>query len=196
MLTVPSLAPTEKQERLMFEWAQQRRYDVTSIASTPEAARALAEAGLVEVIIVVAHTAATYEMRGHAVHAGVRVDELREGAYMRRLAAERQREQEIAERVAQREQEIAERAAKREQELLAHHSTSTARMIVAAARRGVPPEQIAIVLDVPEATVFEAIGKWVPDEIDAALGNDLTEHRRAPDRSRRAREVTHPAGRR
>ena len=185
MLNVPSLAATDKQERLMFEHAQRHRYDVTSITARPEAALALAEAGLIEVVLVVTHTAATFEMRGHALLAGVRVEELREGAYMRRLAMEQQREREINERLAEREKEILDRMLRDELK-----SPGT-RMIVDAARRGVPPEQIAAVFDVPASTVYEAIGKHVPELDRTPVGNV-----QPIERARRARELTRPAGRR
>lgn len=186
MLTVPSLAPAVKQQNVMLKHAMEHRYDVTSVTSMPEAARALAEAHLIEVIMVVTHTAATFEMRGHAILAGVRVEELREGAYQRRLAMEQQREREFEERLAEREEEILARLLRDEL-----RSSPATRMILDATRRGIPPEQIAAVFDLPESTVYEAIGKHMP-EPDRTPGGNV----QPIERARRARELTRPGGRR
>lgn len=189
MLTVPSLASPERQERLLLEWALKHRYDVTSIASRPEAATALVDAGLVEVIILVTHTSATYEMRGHAVLAGVRVEELREGHYMRRM--ERQREAEIAEQYARDQHRDAVWHGKEPRRLEPHVPTpeQTVRTILDAAARGIAPEQIAAVLDLPAASVYDTLGRHAPDCPHDGNVQPI-------ERARRARELTRPAGRR
>lgn len=119
------LLPTldeRKQERLGLAWATDHRYAVTSVTTDPEAAAALAEAGLVDVIMIVRHTRATLEMAGRIRQTGVAIDEARPS------------------------------------------STSLTRQgalqgqILDAARRGVPVEAIAAVLDVPIAAVVQALG--------------------------------------
>lgn len=115
-----------KQEAWLLRWAADRWYAVTSVTYVPAAAASLAEAGLVDVVVLVHHTRATLEMAGRTGLVGVDVEEARPQRHP------------------------------------LHNQDSSRTRILDAARRGVPAESIALVLDLPLATVHEALG------IDAA----------------------------
>lgn len=74
------LLPTldeRKQEKLLLRWAAEHGYVVTSLTAVPAAAAALAEDGLVDVVVHVRHTAETLRMAVRVKRAGVAVDEIR-----------------------------------------------------------------------------------------------------------------------
>jgi hypothetical protein len=66
-----------KQERAMLGWARDQGCTVTAVTHVPAAATALAEDGLVDVVILVRHTRASLEMAGRIGQTGATVEELR-----------------------------------------------------------------------------------------------------------------------
>lgn len=111
-----------KQERVLLRHADDNHYQVTSVTAVPSDAAALAEAGLVDVVVLVCHTRATLEMAGRVGLTKVTIDETHP-----------------------------------DRKPITNHDRLRGQ-ILDAARRGVAAEAIAAVLDVPVATVHEALG--------------------------------------
>lgn len=61
----------------MLAWATDNHYVVTSITHIPADAAALAEAGLIDVVVLICHTRATLEMAGRVGQTKASVDEIR-----------------------------------------------------------------------------------------------------------------------